>query len=171
MSEEKEIVNKVAQSGLITIDLEDYYPKEEVVVIDLRDFLFEELVLKEKEFRQKIKDITWEDLASKIVTIQCSVDAIIPKWAYMLVSIHAGPFAKNICWGNEQEAKEQTLVRNISSNIKPEDYTDKRVIIKGCSNYDISEKVYIHISQMLQPHVKSLMYGEPCSTVPIYKKK
>lgn len=171
MEEEKEIVNKVASAGLITIDLEDFYPKEHVVEIDIADFLFENIILKEKDFRKSLAEIDWNMHSNKIIAVFCSEDAIIPKWAYMLVVMHASPFTDQIYFGNREAAIEVALIREIQDKIKPEDYKDKRVVIKGCSNRAVSERVYMYVTNRLVPVVKSLMYGEPCSTVPIYKKK
>lgn len=171
MEEEKEIVNKVASAGLITIDLEDFYPKEHVVEIDIADFLFENIILKEKDFRKSLSEMDWSLHSNNIVAVFCSEDAIIPKWAYMLVVMHAAPFTDQIYFGNREAAIEVALIREIQDKIKPEDYKDKRVVIKGCSNRAVGERVYMYITNRLMPVVKSLMYGEPCSTVPIYKKK
>ena len=171
MKTEEEIINKVAGSGLITIDLEDFYPKEHVVEIDIKDFLYEGIILKEKDFRKSLDELHWNDYANKIIAVFCSEDAIIPKWAYMLVAMHANPYTQKVYFGSREFAIEETILATIDTRIIAEDYRDKRVVIKGCSDRDISERVYIVITNRLMPVVKSLMYGEPCSTVPIYKKK
>ena len=171
LKEKEEIVNKVANSGIITIDLEDFYPKEHVVEIDIKDFLYEGIILKEKDFRKALDNTNWNDYADKIIAVFCSEDAIIPKWAYMLIVMHAAPYTDKVFFGNREFAIEETLLSNIQNKINPKDYTEKRVVIKGCSDRDISERIYIAITNSLIPYVKSLMYGEPCSTVPIYKKK
>ncbi len=170
MIENKEIVNKVANSGLITIDLEDFFPKEHVVEIDIKDFLFEEIILKEKDYRNYLKEIDWEQFAGKIIAVFCSEDAIIPRWAYMLVAMHANPYTQEVYFGNRESVIQQVIFKRIYSQIHAEDYKDKRVVIKGCGDRLISENVYVAITNILMPVVKSLMYGEPCSTVPIYKK-
>ncbi len=166
----EEIINKVAGSGLITVDLEDMYPNQEVIEIDIKDYLYEGIILKEKDFRQSLEKINWATYKDKIIAVFCSEDAIIPKWAYMLVSMHARPYTPNIFFGSKEHAIEETLLSEIKSKILPQEYNDKRVVIKGCSDKEISERIYMEISNLLLPVVKSLMYGEPCSTVPIYKK-
>jgi len=170
LKETEEIINKVANSGLITIDLEELYPTQEVVEIDIKNYLYEEIILKEKDFRKHLEDIRWQDYTEKIIAVYCSEDAIIPKWAYMLVSMHARPFTQHIYFGSKNHAIEEVLLSKIKSTIQPPEYIDKRVVIKGCSDKDISERIYMEITNLLLPVVKSLMYGEPCSTVPIYKK-
>ncbi len=164
------IVNKVAQSGLITLDLEDYYPKEEVVVFDLKDYLFMGLVLKEKDFRAALQNIDWSQYQNKNVALTCSADAIIPMWAYMLAASYLRDFANETIFGNKETAITNLIVKNICK-IKAEDFTDKRVVVKGCGDVQIPEAAYVEITNKLTPYVKSIMYGEPCSTVPIYKKK
>ena len=171
MKETEEIVNKVAASGLITIDLEDFYPKEHIVEIDIKDFLYEGIILREKDFRKALDEMNWNEYSNKIVAVFCSEDAVIPKWAYMLVSMHASPYTSQVFFGNREYAIEEALLAALEAQIHPADYTDKRVVIKGCSDRNISERIYIYITNRLVPVVKSLMYGEPCSTVPIYKKK
>ena len=164
------IVNKVAESGLITIDLEDYYPKEEIVVFDLKPYLFMELILKEKEFRSSLQNVDWTQYIDKIVAVTCTADAIIPVWAYMLVTSSLQPFAKEIIFGEREEALKQSFLKNIRA-INVNDYDDKRIVIKGCGDKSIGEFAYLEITKLLRPLVKSIMYGEPCSTVPVYKKK
>lgn len=164
------IVNKVAESGIITLNLEDFYPKEETAVFDLKDFLFMGLILKEKDYRAALLTTDWEFYKNKNVTITCSADAVIPMWANMLAASYLEPFAKNILFGTEQNMLEQLLLKNIEK-INAEEYTDKRVVIKGCGELPITESAYVEITRLLKPFVKSIMYGEPCSTVPIYKKK
>jgi hypothetical protein len=164
------IVNKVAASGLITLDLEDYYPKEEIVVFDLKDYLFMGLVLKEKDFRAALQNIDWSQYQNKNVALTCSADAIIPMWAYMFVTSYLQPFASEIIFGNKEAAVSTLILKNLS-RINGEEFTDKRVVIKGCGDVQIPESAYIEITNKLRPFAKSIMYGEPCSTVPIYKKK
>jgi len=166
----EEIVNKVAQSLLTTIDLEEYYPKEEIVVFDLKPFLFMELILKEKDFRASLQNTDWSVYQNKIVAVTCSADAVIPVWAYMLVATYLEPVAKNIIMGDEKKAIEISLLQKIQA-INIDDYTDKRIVVKGCGNLPIGEFAYMEITKRLRPVVKSIMYGEPCSTVPVYKKK
>ena len=164
------IVNKVSESLLTTIDLEEYYPKGDVAVFDLKDYLFMGLILKEKDFRATLQTMDWEQYRDKNVAITSSADAIIPMWAYMLVASNLQPVAKEVVFGNEETLINSLLTRNLST-IKPEEFTDKRVVIKGCGDVKIPEAAYVEITHKLRPFVKSIMYGEPCSTVPIYKKK
>ena len=163
-------VNKVAESGIVTLNLEDYYPKEEVTVFDMKNHLFMRLILKEKDFREALKILDTKIYSNKIVGLTCSADAVIPVWAYMLVTSLLQPFAKEIIFGNEAFVKETILLRNIEQ-INTALYKDARVVIKGCGELPIDESAYVAITQKLRPVAKSIMYGEPCSTVPVYKKK
>jgi hypothetical protein len=163
------IVNKVAESGLLTIDLEEYYPKEETAVFDLKDHLFMGLILKEKEYREALKNVDWSVYQNKNVAITCSADAVIPMWAYMLTASYLQPVAKEVVFGNEDFLHRTLFLKNLST-INATDFADKRVVIKGCGDKSISESAYVEITKLLRPVVKSIMYGEPCSTVPIYKK-
>lgn len=163
-----EIINKVANSGLITIDLEDFYVNGERIVFDLKPLLFQELILKEKDFREFIKEHNWNQYQNKLVAITCTADAVVPTWAYMLVSIALEPFAKKIIFGT-LETLEAMVFNEALSTIVYEDYRDKRVVIKGCSHLPVSTNAYVELVRGLRPVVKSMMYGEPCSTVPLYK--
>lgn len=164
------LINKVAESGLITIDLEKYYPKGETAVFDLKDHLFMGLILKEKEFREALKAIDWENFRNKYVAVNCTADAIIPVWAYMLVASYLQPAAKEIVMGDENELHKILFLKNLSQ-INVNEFADKRIVVKGCGETPIADFVYMEITKLLRPVVKSIMYGEPCSTVPIYKKK
>ncbi len=164
------IVNKVAESGIITIDLEDYYPKGEIVVFDLKDYLFMGLILKEKDFREALKNINWQQYENKNIAITCGADAIIPVWAYMLAASYLQPFAKEVAFGNERDLITSIFIKKLAA-VNGEDFTDKRVVIKGCGDIQIPEVAYVEITNKLRPFAKSIMYGEACSTVPIYKKK
>ena len=164
------IVNKVAESGLITIDLEEYYPKEEILIFDLRSYLFMELILKEKEFRASLQELDWNQYKDKIIAVTCTADAVIPVWAYMLVASSLQPFAKEIVFGSREEALKQSFIKNIQA-INVSEYHDKRIVVKGCGDKSVGEFAYLEITKLLRPVVKSIMYGEPCSTVPVYKKK
>jgi hypothetical protein len=164
------IINKVSESVLTTIDLEEFYPKEDIAVFDLKDYLFMGLILKEKDFREALKNLDTSSFNNKIIAVTCSADAIIPMWAYMLITTYLQPVAKEIFYGNEEETKKKILIKNIAQ-IPVTDYTDKRVVIKGCGDLPIDEAAYLEATKLLLPVVKSIMYGEPCSTVPIYKKK
>jgi hypothetical protein len=164
------IINKVAQSALITLDLEKYYPEEEIVTFDIKDYLFMELILKEKEYRDKLKDLDWKIYENKIVAITCSAEAIIPLWAYMLATSYLQPFAKDIFFGNAEEVINRMILKNLGQ-VNPQEFEDKRVVVKGCGSKKISESVFVEITKILRPFVRSIMFGEPCSTVPIYKRK
>lgn len=165
-----EIVNKVAESGLITLDPAMYYPREETALFDLKDFLFMEMILKEKDFREQLKIHNWDAYKDKSVGVYCSVDAIIPVWAYMLVASYLEPLARHIIMGDEKELHRRLFLKNIAA-IDPAEFTDKRVVVKGCGETPIGEFAYMEITRLLRPVAKSIMYGEPCSTVPVYKKK
>jgi len=164
------IVNKVAESGLITLNLEDYYPKGEIVLFDMKDHLFMGMILKEKEFREALKNLDWEKYRDKWVAITCTVDAVIPVWAYMLVASNLSGIAKDLVLGDEKELHRTLFLKNLSS-INTGEYTDKRIVIKGCGETPIGDFAYAEITKLLRPVAKSIMYGEPCSTVPVYKKK
>ena len=165
-----EIINKVAASGLITLNLEDYYPRQEIVVFDLKPHLFRELLLKEKDFRAALQQTDWSQYEGKVVAVTCTADAIIPMWAYMLVAVYLEPVAAAIVFGNEATARQLLFLKNIDT-INAQEYEDKRVVIKGCGDLPVGEYAYMEITKKLRPVAKSIMYGEPCSTVPIYKKK
>jgi hypothetical protein len=164
------IINRVAESGIITINLENWFPSEPIVLFDLKDFLFMELILKEKEFRQSLSVLDWEFFRDKNIAIVCSTDAIIPLWAYMLTTVYLQPVAKNCYVGTPEEMRKDMFIRTIQS-IDKEFYRDVRVIVKGCGDIELGAYAFVEITKLLQPVVKSLMYGEPCSTVPLYKKK
>jgi len=163
-------VNKVADSGIITLDLEAYYPKEEIVLFDMKDYLFMGLILKEKDFREALKTLDTSVYRDKIAAITCTADAVIPMWAYMLAASALQPIVKEIVFGNAEMAKKNILLKNIAT-IQATDYQDKRVVIKGCGEEPVSEEAYIEITKLLRPVAKSIMYGEPCSTVPVFKKE
>lgn len=165
---ENEIINKVANSGLITIDLEEYYPKGERLLFDIKPLLFQELILKEKDFREFIKQHDWSQYQNKFIAITCTTDAIVPTWAYMLVSIALEPFAKKIIFGDLQTL-ETILFSESLQQINFSDYFDKRIVIKGCGNLPVITNAYVELVNGLRPYAKSIMYGEPCSTVPLYK--
>jgi hypothetical protein len=164
------IINKVAESGLITLDLEKYYPSGEVAVFDMKDHLFMGMILKEKDFREALKNLDWSVYQDKNVAVTCTADAIIPVWAYMLVATSLQPIAKEVVMGDEKELHKTIYLKNLSS-IDVNEYADKRVVIKGCGETPIGDFAYMEITKLLRPVAKSIMYGEPCSTVPIYKKR
>ena len=166
----QEIINKVALSPLVTLDLEAYYPKSEILVFDLKPHLFMELILKEKDFRASLQNTDWTIYEGKLVAVTCTADAVIPVWAYMLVATYLQPVAKDIIFGDEQEAIRQIFIKNLQS-VDPEEFTDKRIVVKGCGDQPIGDYAYMEITKILRPVAKSIMYGEPCSTVPVFKKK
>ena len=164
------IINKVSESSIITLNLEDYYPKEEIVVFDMKDHLFMGLILKEKDFRENLKNLDLANYTNKAVAVTCSADAVIPMWAYMLVASYLQPVANEVVFGTEEELKKQLLLKNIAQ-LDLTDLADKRIVIKGCGELPIGEAAYLAATKLLRPVAKSIMYGEPCSTVPIFKKK
>ncbi len=166
---EEKLINRVQNSPLITLDLNDYYVEGDRVIIDLKDNLENGFLLREKDFREFIKQHEWEQYRDKFVAVYCSVDAIIPKWAYMLIASKLSGIAKKIVFGDEEELESGLFLRQIEK-INPVDYRDKKVVVKGCGKIDTPASVYMEITNKLTPYVSSLMYGEPCSTVPIYKK-
>lgn len=165
-----EIVNRVQQSGLISMDLADFKPNQMLVEIDIAAQLWQGLVLKEKDFRAWIKETDWSEYANKAVYVHCSVDAIIPTWAYMLVGAQLFEHASDFVIGSKKELQKQLILKRIQSE-PLDDYRDGRIIIKGCA--DIADPAYAmtELVKHLQPVAKSIMYGEPCSTVPVYKRK
>jgi len=166
----EEIRNKVAESGLITIDLEKYYPDQQPVAFDLKNFLFMEMLLREKDFREALDQHDWSVYGGKDVAVYCSTDAIVPMWAYMLVASKLSGTAKSIISGTPEEAFKQVFIQNIRQ-VDAAVYDGKRAVVKGCGDKPVPEYAYAEISIKLLPVVKSLMYGEPCSTVPVYKRK
>ncbi|MFM9989524.1 DUF2480 family protein [Flavobacterium sp.] len=165
-----EIINKVANSVLEVFDLEDYYAKEIRTQIDISQWLYEGFLLKEKDFREALKNYDWSQYQNHYVAIHCSTDAIIPAWASILVTVYVFPFAKKVVSGNLQDL-EASLYQEILSTIDYSKYQDKPVIIKGCSKKPVPESAYILAVQKLQPFAKSIMYGEACSAVPLFKRK
>ena len=164
------LINKVAESGLISLDLAQYIPNNEIVVFDIKPYLFMDLILKEKDFRASLAAIDWTQYENKMVGIFCSTDAIIPMWANMLIVANLSPYAKSVFFGDENKTRELVLLEEIHK-IDPSSFIDQRVVVKGCGDIPIGESAFIAITQKLRPVVKSMMYGEPCSTVPVYKKK
>jgi hypothetical protein len=163
------IVNKVAESGLLNIDLEDFYPKGKRVILDIKDELFQGIILKEKDFRTFIKEKDWSTFQDQYVAITCSVDAIIPTWAYMLLAAQLQPYAKKFVFGS-LENLETTLYNTVFDSMNFDEYVDARVIIKGCGNLPVPVAAFVELTSRLRPIVKTMMYGEACSTVPLYKK-
>ena len=165
----EQFINKVAESGIITLDPATHIPVGGTAVFDLKDHLFMGLILKEKDFREALKSLDWEQYRDKNIALTCTADAIIPVWAYMLVASNLQPVAKEIVMGDEKELHRQLFLKNISK-INITEFTDKRVVIKGCGETPIGDFVYMELTKILRPVAKSIMYGEPCSTVPVYKK-
>lgn len=166
---ENEIINKVANSGLVSLDLEEYYHPGERVVYDIKDNLFQGLILREKDFREFLKNHDWSTYQDKNVAIVCSEDAIVPTWAYMLLAIKLEPYAHAIVFG-DLAALESKLFYEAIGTIDLENFRDARVVIKGCSKHPVPTSAYVEITHLLKPVVQSLMFGEPCSTVPLYKR-
>jgi hypothetical protein len=166
----EEIINRVTNSALKTFDLEEMYPEGERVLFDVKDWLFQELILKEKDFRESVKNHNWSQYNNSFVAVHCSADAIIPSWAFMLVAAELIPFAKKVVIGN-LELLETVIYQELMEFIDFRDFTNKPVIIKGCANKPIPNAAYAFLIEKLQPIAKSIMFGEACSTVPLYKSK
>ena len=165
-----EIINRVANSGLITIDLANYAPNIEILELDLKQFLFDGLILKEKDFRSSLKEFDFIDYENKTTTIFCSANCIIPMWAFMLVSSHLKNVTSEIYYGNKESVFQKIFLNNIE-NINALEFENKKVIVKGCGQVPVSESLYVAITKKLKNSVTSLMFGEACSAVPVYKKK
>ena len=165
-----EIKNRVADSGIVNVDLSDYAPKENILELDLKQFLFDGLVLKEKEFRVALKEFDFNKYDGKVVAVFCGANVIVPMWAYMLITTYLNSANAKIYFGNKNKVTQAIIKENIDS-INVDDYKEKRVIVNGCSNIKLSEGLYIAITKKLQKNVKSLMFGEACSAVPIFKNK
>lgn len=168
--EEQEIINRVANSVLQVFDLEDYYPEGERVSLDISQWLLEGFVLREKDFRESLKNYDWQQFQDSYVALHCSTEAIVPAWAYMLVTVYLQPYAKAIIQGNINDINIQ-LYRDILSKLDYTEYSGKPVIVKGCSRKPVPQEAYVMAVQHLMPVAKSLMFGEACSSVPLYKKK
>ncbi len=164
----EEIINRVANSKLVTIDLEDYYPEGSRVLIDIKDWLFEEIILKEKDFRVFVNAHDWSQYNNTFVALTCSSDAIIPSWAYLLIATKLSPFAKKIVVGS-LETLETVVFEEIINQLNVNDFRDKPLILKGCSNKPIPASAYTLLIQKIQPIAKTIFFGEACSTVPLYK--
>jgi len=166
---ETELVNRVANSGLVTLDLEDFYHPGERLVYDLKDNLYMGLILKEKDFRAFLKEYDWSQYAGKNVAITCTEDAIVPTWAYMLLTLQLQPYANTVVFGSLADL-ETKLYLDAIARIDPETYRDARVVVKGCSKVPVPTSAYVELTRILRPVVQSLLFGEPCSTVPLYKR-
>jgi hypothetical protein len=164
------IINKVANSGLITLNLESYLPEKPIAGFDLKDHLFMGLILKEKDFREALKAKNWDEYKDQYVAVYCSVDAVIPVWAFMLVVSYLQPVVKDVFLGSETEFYKHLVLKNIDA-VDTKEFADQRIVIKGCGEIAIDNYAYAEITKKLLPVSKSIMYGEPCSTVPVYKKR
>lgn len=165
-----EIINKVEKSGLITLDLEDFYPKEPRMLFDLKDYLYEGLVLREKEFRENLSKLDWKMYENAYVAVTCTSDAIVPSWSYLLIANSLTGVAKLISFGTLEDL-ERDIFTEIIDKMEVDSYKDKKIIIKGCSRKPVPQNAYLQLIQKLKPIASSLMFGEACSTVPIFKKK
>jgi hypothetical protein len=166
----EEIINKVAQSRLEVFDLEDYYPKGNRVALDISQWLEEGFLLREKSFRESLKQFDWTQFHDAYVAVFCGTDAIVPAWASILVTIHLAPFAKKVVSGTIEDL-DTALYQDILPKLDYSAYEGKPVIIKGCSKKPVPMGAYVLAAQYLQPFAKSIMYGEACSAVPLFKKK
>lgn len=166
----EEIKNRVAESGLITLDLEQYLPTIEIVPFDIRSFLFMDQILREREFRDKLLVHEWDMYEGKHVAVYCSVDAIIPAWAYMTIAVHLAPVAESVYQGETTEMKKDLVIGSIRK-LDPVEFQDKRLLIKGCGDKAIDAYAYLEITLRLINAAKTIMYGEACSAVPVYKRK
>lgn len=167
---EGEIINRVANSKLVTFDLEDLYPQGERIIFDIAPWLLEGIVLRERDFRESAQEHDWSQYTGKYVALYCSTDAIVPSWAYLLLSIHLAPYAAKMVVG-DLEMLETVLYTEMLHDIDLSDYQDKPVIIKGCAHKPIPESAYLLLAQKLHPIARSIMYGEACSSVPLFKRK
>lgn len=163
-------VNKVAESSLITLNLEEYYPQNESALFDIKEFLFMGLIIKEKDLRAALLQVNWEQYKNKNVAVTCTADAVVPVWAYMLITSYLQAVANEVVFGTEEFMHKVLFLKNLSK-INPNEFADKRIVVKGCGDLPITEMAYVEITRILRPVAKSIMYGEPCSTVPIFKKK
>ncbi|NND09364.1 MAG: DUF2480 family protein [Saprospiraceae bacterium] len=167
--DQKPLINRVAASSLVTVNLEDFYPTDEIKSFDLTDYLWKGLILKEKEFRAELQSHDWTQYNNRYLCVYCSADAIIPVWAYMLIARYAEPEALDLYCGTQEEFL-HTFFHDALQSFDVQTLKDKKVVIKGCSNKPVPTSAYFELTKVLRPLVQSIMYGEPCSTVPIYKK-
>jgi hypothetical protein len=170
MEIQENIINKVALSGLVTLDPAQFYPAGERVVYDIKDNLFQGLILREKDFREFVKEHDWSQYQDKLVAITCTEDAIVPAWAYVLLANKLAPYAREVVFGDAEVLETVLFLKNIA-NLDVEQYRGQRVVLKGCGDVPVPVSAYVELAKILTPVVKSMMFGEPCSTVPIYKKK
>ncbi len=166
----EEIINRVENSELVQVSLDEFYPKGERVLFDIKGFLREEIVLVEKEFRAAVKNVAWSDFEGKCVGIVCSTDAIVPLWAFMLIASGLEPFAKRVVFGDMKDL-EKAIFSDVLSELDFSTYEGKNVIVKGCGKYPIPESVIVDFSVKLQKYAKNIMFGEACSAVPLFKRR
>lgn len=170
MEIQDKIVNKVAASGLITFDLATLAPKGELVLFDIKDHLFHGLILREKDFRAFVKENDWSQYEGKNVAITCSTDAIIPTWAYMLISNKLEPYVREVTFGSIEQLR-SILYEKALGQLNMEQFVDQRIMVKGCGDIKVPESAFITLTRKLSKVAKSIMYGEACSSVPIFKRK
>jgi hypothetical protein len=170
MEIQENFVNKVAQSGLVTLDPAEFYAPGERVIYDIKDNLFQGLMLREKDLREFVKEHDWTQYQDKNVALTCSIDAIVPAWAYLLLANKMAPYARDVVFGDAEVLETVLFVKEIGK-LDVEQYRDQRLVIKGCGDIDVPVSAYVELGKKLTPVVKSLMFGEPCSTVPIYKRR
>ncbi len=164
------IINKVAESGIVTLDLAPFIPGDTIAAFDIRPFLFREMILREKDYRAALAEYDWQQFSGRHVAIYCTADAIVPVWAYMLAVFYLQNIAASVYFGTPTELIKVIIEKRIAA-IDANEYEGKRVVLKGCGDTHIPEAAYVAATQHLLPVVKSLMYGEPCSTVPVFKRK
>jgi hypothetical protein len=170
MEIQENIINKVAQSGLVTLDPAQFYPQGERVVYDIKDNLFHGLMLREKDFREFVKEHDWAQYQDKLVAVTCSADAIVPAWAYMLLANRMAPYAKEVVFGDAEVLETVLFIKQIAA-MDAAQYAGQRLVIKGCGDIPVPVSAYVELTKKLTPVAKSIMFGEPCSTVPIYKRR
>lgn len=170
MNMDDEIINRVASSALVTFDLEKYYVPGERVVIDIKEQLYEGLILREKEFRQFIREHDWSSYQNKFVAITCTADAIVPTWAFMLVAIALEPFAKKFVFGSLQDLETRIFLEELEK-VNWSEFRQAKVVVKGCSRVDVPTALYVEVIARIKPFAASIMFGEPCSTVPLFKRR
>lgn len=166
-----EIVNRVAKSGLQTLDLTEYAPKQEVIPLDIKDYLFQGMILREKDFREALQEKDWEPFRGKAVAIYCSADAIVPLWAYMLVMTYLQEVEAQAFYGEPATVRSQLFRQALQEQIDPRTFEGARIVIKGCGDKTIPPGAYMALTELLLPYARTIMYGEPCSTVPVFKRK
>jgi hypothetical protein len=170
MSQQEPIVNRVANSSLVSLDLKDFYSEGERVVLDIKNILFQELILREKDFRDYVKQHDWSQYQDKYVALTCSADAIVPVWAYMTIASKIEPYAKKVVFGNVDDLERSLFQENLNK-LNLDQFKEVKLVIKGCSDIPVPEFAFVEITRLLTPIASSIMFGEPCSTVPVYKKK